>query len=661
MSKKYKNQSAKPLSKEALNLPKWLQPSVQQWIVFAFGLVLYANTLGHDFTQDDAIVIQENMFTQQGIKGVPGILEYDTFYGFFKDPTKLKLVSGGRYRPFTLVIFAGIHQLFDNSPAFYHFFSILLYAFTCMLLYNVLLMLLKTRFSDLQAGFIAFCSALLFAGHPIHTEVVANVKGLDETFSLLGSLAALWFCIKAKESAKLKFAWIGAVCFFIGLMSKENAITYLAIIPLSLWYFYREKLNGIIRYGMPYFVAVVAFLFLRTAVIGFDFGGAPQELMNNPYLKVVGNEYVAFSPAEKLATIIYTLGLYIKLLLIPHPLTHDYYPRHIGIMSFSDIAVLFSFLVYVILAIIAFKGLKKRTLVSFSIFYFLITLSIVSNLFFPIGTNMSERFMFMPSIGLCLILAYGLNLLVNKASTQMSPVVYQKGIMIAAVFLLAYSFKSYSRNGVWKDNYTLFTTDVKTSVNSAKLQNSVGGELIAKAVKEKDDKIKNMILEEAISHLQKALEIHPTYHNAYLLLGNAHFVEQKYEEAIKDYENCLRVYPQNKDAEKNILMAYREGGKFYGEKQGNITKAFEFLNKAYSLDPNDYETNRLLGVANGVSGNTQKALEYFKKAAEINPSSDAFKNLSMAYFNTGDKINGDLYARKAAEKPAAPSGNSEKK
>ncbi len=661
MSKKLKKQIIKPQYNEVSNLPKWLQTSVQQWIIFAFGLILYANTIGHSFTQDDAIVIQENMYTQQGIKGIPGIIEYDTFYGFFKDPTKLKLVSGGRYRPFTLVVFAVIHQIFNDSPLVYHFFSILLFAFTCMVLYNVLLLLLKTRFSDLQAGFIAFCSSLLFTAHPIHTEVVANIKGLDETFSLLGSLAALWFCIKAKESNNLKYAWMGAVCFFIGLLSKENAITYLGIIPLCLWYFYREKLNGIIRYTTPYLVAVISFLALRTAVIGFDFGGAPQELMNNPYLKVVGNEYVAFSPAEKLATIFYTLGLYVKLLIFPHPLTHDYYPRHIGIMGFGDPVVVLSFVIYILLAVIAFKGLQKRTLVSFSIFYFLITLSIVSNLFFPIGTNMSERFMFMPSVGFCLLVAYGLNLIVNKSSTQMSPRVFQKGIMIALVILVPYSYKSFSRNEVWKDNFTLFTTDVKTSVNSAKLQNSVGGEMIAKATKEKDENKKNLMLEEAIGHLQKALEIHPTYHNAYLLMGNAHFIEQKFDEAIKDYENCLRVYPQNKDAEKNILMAYREGGKFYGEKQHNLSKAFEFLNKAYTLDPNDYETNRLLGVANGVSGNTLKAVEYFKKAAEINPSSDAFKNLSMAYFNTGDKINGDLYARKASESPAPKAGNTEKK
>ena len=53
-------------------------------LIFAFAFLLYANTLTHDYTQDDAIVIYDNMFTTEGFSGIPGILKYDTFYGFFK-------------------------------------------------------------------------------------------------------------------------------------------------------------------------------------------------------------------------------------------------------------------------------------------------------------------------------------------------------------------------------------------------------------------------------------------------------------------------------------------------------------------------------------------------------------------------------------------------
>ncbi|HNA42092.1 MAG TPA: hypothetical protein PLP81_08370, partial [Saprospiraceae bacterium] len=77
-------------------LPAWMNIRTLRVIIFMLGFLLYANTLSYDFTQDDAIVIYDNMYTTQGIKGIPGILEYDTFYGFFKEAGKANLVAGGR-------------------------------------------------------------------------------------------------------------------------------------------------------------------------------------------------------------------------------------------------------------------------------------------------------------------------------------------------------------------------------------------------------------------------------------------------------------------------------------------------------------------------------------------------------------------------------------
>ena len=75
------------------------------WLVFLIGALLYANTLTHEFTQDDAIVIYDNMYTTQGVSGLKGLFTKDTFFGFFKEEGKDKLVSGGRYRPLTPAMF----------------------------------------------------------------------------------------------------------------------------------------------------------------------------------------------------------------------------------------------------------------------------------------------------------------------------------------------------------------------------------------------------------------------------------------------------------------------------------------------------------------------------------------------------------------------------
>ena len=102
----------------SLNLMNRLRISdrMSYLIIFVFAFLLYANTLGHQYAQDDAIVITSNMFTEKGLEGIPGLLKYDTFYGFFKVEGKAKLVSGGRYRPFTPIMFAIEYALVNKKP-----------------------------------------------------------------------------------------------------------------------------------------------------------------------------------------------------------------------------------------------------------------------------------------------------------------------------------------------------------------------------------------------------------------------------------------------------------------------------------------------------------------------------------------------------------------
>ncbi|MBV6652333.1 MAG: hypothetical protein KI786_01165, partial [Mameliella sp.] len=99
-----------PTTKNSSSLkgyPAWFtNQKLHLWGLFALSFLLYANTLGHDYALDDAIVIYDNMFVKDGISGIPGILSKDTFYGFFKEEGKAALVAGGRYRPFSLILFA---------------------------------------------------------------------------------------------------------------------------------------------------------------------------------------------------------------------------------------------------------------------------------------------------------------------------------------------------------------------------------------------------------------------------------------------------------------------------------------------------------------------------------------------------------------------------
>jgi hypothetical protein len=458
-------------------------------LLFAIGFLLYANTFTHDYTLDDAIVITNNMYVEDGLSGIPGILSKDTFYGFFKEEGKAQLVAGGRYRPLTLIMFAVEVQLFGQRPVVGHLFNALYYGLTVVVLYLLMLQLFRPQKNAPKAYFIALATALLFAVHPLHTEVVANIKGRDEIIALLGSIAALYFSIRAMREKNMRFQILAGGLFFLGLMAKENAITFLAVVPLAYYFFTKAEPGTIVKQSLPFVAGAIVFLLIRFSILGSGLSEPTMEMMNNPFVKVEGNRYLAFTFTERMATIFYGLGKYLQLLIAPVTLSHDYYPRQIGVMQFSDWRVLLSLLAYIGMGVYALMGFRKKDPVSFGILYFLATLSIVSNIVFPVGTHIAERLLFMPSVGFAMVLAIlGYRLASRSVAAGKAPAYrhFSMVLVILAVVGLVYAGRTIARNPVWKDNFTLFLNDVENSPNSAKLRNAAGGELVTQSVNEQN-------------------------------------------------------------------------------------------------------------------------------------------------------------------------------
>lgn len=616
---------------------------LQSGLIFAFSFLLYANTLTHGFVLDDAIVITDNMYTTKGVEGIPGILSKETFFGFFKVEGKETLVSGGRYRPMTLVLFAMVYQVAGASPFVFHLLTILLFALTCVVLYRTLLLLLAPRGDDYAALF-SWLAALLFAAHPIHTEVVDNIKGCDEIVTLLGSLATLYFVVKAHDSGQQKWSLLAGVIFFLACLSKENAVTFVAVIPLALWVFRGASAASILKNMAPVAVAFLAFFFIRGTILNWKFGGAPMELMNNPYLKLQGNQWVAFTGAEKLATIFYTLLKYVQLLFVPHPLTHDYYPRTIDIMTFSNGAVLLSVLLYAGMSYYAISGLGKRDPLRFGILFYLLTLSIVSNIVFPIGTNMGERFAFMPSVGFCMVLAS----LLYWFRSKMNNLNVLLGVFGAIIVL--FSLKTITRNPAWASNEKLFFSDVSVSRKSAKIQNACGGILFDRATKETNEVRRNELCNQALSHLNQAIEIYPNYSDAYVSRGGANYYLKLYDQSISDYRRAVELASSDPRWKTYLALALRDGGRYRGEQRGDLRGAAQYLNESWQLNPNDAETARLIGVSHGVSGDNAGAIEWFTKAVQLAPKEAIYLfDLGQAYSASGDMAKGEEMRRKALE------------
>ncbi len=652
-NKQQKQQSKKKQSSLAQPKvePSFVEAIPRRWaylIIFLLTFVYYGNTILNDYALDDAIVITQNDFTLKGIAGIPEIFKNELFTGFFK--VKKDLVAGGRYRPLSMVTFAIEIELFGQNPHISHFINVLLFALLCLILYVVLSKLLLTKFpANMWQLHIPFLATLLYLAHPIHTEVVANIKGRDEIMSLLGSLLAFYFILRLLETRKVVYYFYAFLVYAGAMFSKEIAATFIVTIPLALWFFGDKKWSEILKTIVPLILAAVIYFIVRQQVVGAEGIKAAPELMNDSFLEM--------TKSQKYATIAYTMFLYIKLLFFPHPLTYDYYPYHIPIIEWHQIRAWGALILVVSLAIVALKLLPRKHILSYSLLFYAISLAPVSNILFPVGVFMNERFVFVASIGFSLASAYYMRQAILKWPTS-------KKLFLAVfvVIMLLYAIKTIDRNFDWKNDFTLFTTDVKVSVNGAKSNCSAGGKLIEEATKKGNEHLRNDYLKLAIKYLNHSLKIHPTYGDALLLLGNAYYEYNKnYDSTIWAYKRLLSLNPEHNLVYSNtelIFSAYDSVdykikvweeyfqinpnrfepnynlGNLYGRYKNDLYRSKYYLLRAYQIKPNNISVNKDLGVVYGLLAKYDSSLIYLKKAVELDPKdAQTMVNIGVTYLN----------------------------
>ncbi|MDC1451005.1 glycosyltransferase family 39 protein [Vicingaceae bacterium] len=618
-------------------------------IFIVFGFLLYGNTLTHDFALDDAIVITENDFTKKGFSGIWDQLTNDQFVGFYGE--KKELVAGGRYRPLSMVIYNIQYDLAGANPFLGHLINVLFYILNGILLYTVLNRVLSQFQGFLKGISLPLLVSLLWFFHPIHTEVVANIKGLDEIMAFCLQLSTLWYILNYLENQKINDLLGIVVFFFLGLLAKESTITWLAVIPILIYFF----TNHSFKKALPAFgglaAAAVIWAGIRYQVVGGGISAVADNIMNDPFLEA--------TISEKYATITLTLGKYLQLLVFPHPLTYDYYPKHIPIVGWGNKMVLLSLLAYLFIAIIAIWGFFKKNVVSFAILLYVITLSIASNLVFVIGAFMNERFVYVSSLGLSLIIGFGIFKLYEHKKISKNAI----WTLLFTIFGL-YSLKTISRNQVWKNNLTLATHDANISVNGAKSNVMAGGLLTENAMKLKDSSEKQKMLQEGLVYLQRAINAYPEYIDGLILMGNAQWeLTKNINQALPYYYQILAINPyhqntlqnfyiiveQSKNTEDKInayktllrynpneMTAYLNLGRTYGREKNDLKNAQLYLETALKIAPNNYEVLSNLGTLYGLSKSYNAAIDALEKAAKMNPTIAKTQiDLGLSYYYLG--------------------------
>jgi hypothetical protein len=154
----------------------------------------------------------------------------------------------------------------------------LIYAFTAYVLFILLSSIFKTR------NFLfPLIISLFFIAHPVHTEVVANIKSRDELLSFLNVLLMLWFSLKFIDSKKTIHLFASLLFFYLALLSKETALVAILFLPAILYFRGNYSIIGAIKKAIPYFFIIAAFLIQKKLLLENAAGMAPDDLVNYPY------------------------------------------------------------------------------------------------------------------------------------------------------------------------------------------------------------------------------------------------------------------------------------------------------------------------------------------------------------------------------------------
>jgi len=561
---------------------------------FVFGFLLYANTLQHEYTLDDFSVIKENFVTQQGLKGIPTAWKEHYRYGYWNSSASL-------YRPFTLTTFNLDWAIQPDNPKYAHVVNVLLYGLTGMVLFLALCLVMN--------GFNPWIPILvtgLFIAHPLHVECVANIKGRDEILGFLFLFLAVFSYWKYLDARKLGwFVWT-ILSFSLALFSKESTITFIAILPLMVFTF-RSKHIADIQPLAVLFIPIGIFLLIRHQVIG-SIGVGDTSVLDNAL--IAAPDKLSF-----FASAITIMGTYLYKMVIPLGLVHEK-----GYSEFLPVALdnwkfMVSFVIYLGLGIYSLLHIGKRNVVAFGILFFLLSMSILCNVFILIGVHYAERLLYYPLLGFCIASIYTVFQITKVPLKSIGTLKenFNKSkvpISIFTVIVVAFSVITFLRNPAWKNSFSLYQEDIMRSPKSAKMNYHLGLELAKKGLLgNSPQNIK--YLSQAKQQFEKSLLLYPDYADAHAQLGLSYYRDKRKDLAMASYEKSLSLNKNNAKVYSNMGIIYFEA------KQ--LDKAEEVYRKAVKIDPRFVDARRNLGSVMAMKGNFTEAIEQFSTALKYNP------------------------------------------
>lgn len=562
--------------------------------------VLYFNTLSYDYCGDDTILIKENKLVNSGLSHATLLLTKGTFYGYNNQ-------NYGAYRPLAMLSFATEAQLFGLNPFVGHLINILLYSACCILLYYLLLQFFPDK------NLIALLITLLFLSHPLHSEVVANIKSRDELFAfLLSFLIPAFLFLRYGRANKIIFI-SALLSFYFGLFAKESAVTLLVPVTLSLWFFSSKKPKEILLlYFTPMLLLAGIYLIIRNIFL---------DSPTDEQLSVTNTLYHAQSFSEKTGTFLFIQLKNLEKIFFPLNLSWDYSYKQIPVTNLFSVPALFSLLIISGVLTYAVLKLKSKNPFAYFILFYGASILLFTHLLVMLAPTMADRFLFIPSLAICASVVLLPESLIKK--TKKNRTIYFTAPIIIVTVL--FSVRTIARNSVWKNNETMFRSGIKDSPNSYYVYQTLGQYLSATADSSKDDATKKQLYAEAV--LEKGNNICPEVQDNWYLQGRCAYLSGDFTKAEYAYlQSIIRFDKPKKESVYNLAVLYKE--------QKNFDKAIEWLNRVNTIEEDFMNSYSLIGEIYLYKNDFKNAETALTKSLEKDPRNETvLNNLGVCYFS----------------------------
>jgi len=552
-------------------------------LLFIVGFAIYANSFPNEMFWDDDDFILKNRYIKDW--------HYWPHY-FTENVVAGNYLLSNYWRPVLLLLFSLEWHLWQAWAPGYHIVSTFFHAIDSVLLFIFLILITKDRW-------LASLTSLTFLVHPIQTEAVVYANAISDSLAAFFIFLSLIFYVKSRtvESANGKkstmlFYLLSWIMYPLGLMSKEVAFVlpgYIAALELTVLNtdtFFPKKLKTISLRLLPFLILAGIYLYLRSTSLNFvnTFNFYNEANILTSHFLV------------RLFTFFRVMSVYFGLLFFPIDLHVE---RSVSLAtSLFSASVLFGAALFFGLIILAFRKWKNEPLMTFAVGWFLMGIFLSSNLLIPINALLYEHFLYLPLIGIFLIVLNQGFFLIQRFKLQST------ALKIFFIYLIFLSALTAQRNRDWRDPITFYENLLKYAPTSYRVINNLGMVYADRGFHKKAEEI-----------YRRAIRLDPTNPVGYHNIGGTYRDTGRIDLAIQSFKKAIELNPQ-------FIFSYKSLAKLYLDKNDYVN-ARRVLEQYLRYTPEPLSTLLLLVQITQIQNDFSATRLYLKAALELSPANSS--------------------------------------